>query len=54
MCLLPIYAASEDPIAGVTSEALANAIARQGGHPVHVIDGLAEAPAAIAAARTRR
>jgi UDP-N-acetylmuramate--alanine ligase len=48
VCLLPIYAASEDPIAGVTSEALANAIARQGGHPVHVIDGLAEAPAAIA------
>jgi len=48
VCLLPIYAASEDPIAGVTSETLADAITQQGGRPVHVIDGLAEAPAAIA------
>jgi UDP-N-acetylmuramate--alanine ligase len=48
VCLLPIYAASEDPIAGVTSEALADVITKQGGRPVHVIDGLAEAPAAIA------
>ncbi len=48
VCLLPIYAASEDPIAGVTSEALADAITQQGGRAVQVIDGLAEAPAAIA------
>jgi UDP-N-acetylmuramate--alanine ligase len=49
VCLLPIYAASEDPIPGITSDALAEAIVRKGGRAVHVIDGIAEAPASVAA-----
>ena len=49
VCLLPIYAASEDPIPGVTSEALAAAVTRRSGRPVHVTSGLPEAPASIAA-----
>lgn len=48
VCLLPIYAASEDPIAGVTSEVLAEAIGAKGGKPVHLVDSLAEAPASLA------
>ncbi len=49
VCLLPIYAASEDPIPGVTSEALAEAIGAKGGKPVHLLDDLAEAPESVAA-----
>ncbi len=49
VCLLPIYAASEDPIAGVTAEALGAAITRRSGRPVPVVGGIGEAPAAIAA-----
>ncbi len=49
VCLLPIYAASEDPIPGITSEALGEAIAAHGGKPVHLMDGLQEAPASVAA-----
>ena len=49
VCLLPIYAASEDPIPGVTSEALAEAVTRRSGRPVQVARGLPEAPASIAA-----
>jgi UDP-N-acetylmuramate--alanine ligase len=49
VCLLPIYAASEDPIAGVTSAALGEAIAKAGGRPAHVIDSLADAPASVRA-----
>jgi UDP-N-acetylmuramate--alanine ligase len=48
VCLLPIYAASEAPIDGVTSVTLAAAIAHRSGRPVHVLDGLADAPDAIA------
>jgi UDP-N-acetylmuramate--alanine ligase len=48
VCLLPIYAASEDPIPGVTSAALGEAISRHGGRAVQLIDELADAPAAIA------
>jgi UDP-N-acetylmuramate--alanine ligase len=49
VCLLPIYAASEDPMPGVSSEVLAEAIARKGGKPVHLIDALADAPASMTA-----
>jgi len=49
VCLLPIYAASEDPMPGVSSEVLAEAIARKGGKPVHLVDSLADAPASVAA-----
>jgi UDP-N-acetylmuramate--alanine ligase len=49
VCLLPIYAASEDPIAGVTSAALGEAIAKAGGGPAHLIDSLADAPASVCA-----
>jgi UDP-N-acetylmuramate--alanine ligase len=49
VCLLPIYAASEDPIPGVTSEALAEAVTRRSGRPVQVTGGLPEAPASMAA-----
>jgi UDP-N-acetylmuramate--alanine ligase len=47
--LLPIYAASEDPIAGVTSAALADAVASKGGRAPHLVAGLDEAPADVAA-----
>jgi UDP-N-acetylmuramate--alanine ligase len=50
VCLLPIYAASEDPIPGVTAEALGQAITSRTGRPVQVVSGLDEAPSAIAAA----
>jgi UDP-N-acetylmuramate--alanine ligase len=53
VCLLPIYAASEDPLPGVTSAALGDAIVRHGGAPVQLIDGLVEAPAAVAAVAAR-
>ena len=53
VCLLPIYAASEDPLPGVTSAVLGDAIVRHGGAPVQLIDGLAEAPAAVAAVAAR-
>jgi UDP-N-acetylmuramate--alanine ligase len=53
VCLLPIYAASEDPLPGVTSAVLGEAIVRHGGAPVQLIDGLAEAPAAVAAVAAR-
>ena len=48
VCLLPIYAASEDPIPGVSAEVLAAAVSRRSGRPVPVAAGLAEAPGAIA------
>jgi UDP-N-acetylmuramate--alanine ligase len=49
VCLLPIYAASEDPIPGVTSAVLGEAIVQKGGRPAHLIAGLDEAPSALAA-----
>lgn len=49
VCLLPIYAASEDPIAGVTSAVLGQAIEAKGGRPPQLIPGLEAAPAALAA-----
>ena len=49
VCLLPIYPASEDPLPGVTSEALADAIVERGGKPIHMVDSVAEAPASVAA-----
>jgi len=48
LCLLPVYAAGEDPIAGVTAEALAERVARDNGRPVHLIDTLEDAPASVA------
>ncbi|MCC6164681.1 MAG: UDP-N-acetylmuramate--L-alanine ligase [Acidobacteria bacterium] len=48
VCLLPIYAASEDPIAGVSSGVLGDAIAKHGGAPVHLVADLVEAPATVA------
>lgn len=48
LCLLPIYAASEEPIAGVTSEALAGAVTGKSGRPVHLIDTIADAPSSVA------
>ena len=47
VCLLPIYAASEDPIAGVTSAALGEAIVKAGGRPALVIDSLEDAPVSV-------
>ena len=53
VCLLPIYAASEDPIPGVSSKALGEAIASKGGSTPHLLDGLDEAPGEVASlART--
>ena len=50
--LTDIYAASEEPIAGVTVEALAEAIHRGSGRPVHVVRKLDDAiPAVLALAR---
>ena len=49
VCLLPIYAASEDPLPGVSSEVLGEAITRRSGRPVHLIDSVGEAPASVAA-----
>jgi UDP-N-acetylmuramate--alanine ligase len=47
--LTDIYAASEDPIPGVTVEALAAEIARSVAGPVHLVKPLGEVPAAVAA-----
>jgi UDP-N-acetylmuramate--alanine ligase len=47
--LTDIYAASEDPIPGVTVEALAEAVNAARGTPVHVIRDVSEVPAALAA-----
>jgi UDP-N-acetylmuramate--alanine ligase len=47
--LVDVYAASEDPIAGVTSEALARAIAAHGHPDVAWLGGVREAGAALAA-----
>jgi UDP-N-acetylmuramate--alanine ligase len=47
--VLPIYAAGEDPIAGVTSEELAKSIKEHGHKHVENVGSLAEATAAIAA-----
>jgi UDP-N-acetylmuramate--alanine ligase len=43
LVLLPIYPAGERPIAGVTSERLAEAIRAEGGTRVHVVADLTEA-----------
>ena len=40
--LTDIYAASEEPIPGVTLEALADAVRRGSGRPVHVVPSLDE------------
>ncbi len=48
VCLLPIYAASEDPLPGVSSAALGDAVARRGGAPVTLVADLDTAPATIA------
>ena len=49
VCLLPIYAASEDPLPGITSAALAERISERTSHHVHLIDTLDAAPPAVAA-----
>jgi UDP-N-acetylmuramate--alanine ligase len=46
--LTDIYAASEDPIPGVTVEALAEQVRRQVAAPVEVVKQVADVPAAIA------
>jgi UDP-N-acetylmuramate--alanine ligase len=46
--LTDIYAASEDPIPGVTIEALAAAVNKSRSTPVHVVPSLAEMPARVA------
>jgi UDP-N-acetylmuramate--alanine ligase len=51
--LTDIYAASEDPIPGVTIEALADAVRKGSGHPVHVAKTLEEViPALMKIARS--
>ncbi|MGD8817107.1 MAG: cyanophycin synthetase, partial [Acidobacteriota bacterium] len=47
--VLPIYAAGEDPIEGVTSEALATSIKEHGHKQVENVAGLAEATETLAA-----
>jgi UDP-N-acetylmuramate--alanine ligase len=47
--LSDIYPASEDPIPGVTVEALAAAVDAHRGTPVHVVPRIADVPAAVAA-----
>jgi UDP-N-acetylmuramate--alanine ligase len=52
LVLTDIYAASEDPIPGVTVEALADAVRRGSGRPVHVVTALADVvPALLRLAR---
>jgi UDP-N-acetylmuramate--alanine ligase len=46
--LAPIYAASEDPLPGVTSERLAAAIAARRGTPVRVVGDIDEIASAVA------
>jgi UDP-N-acetylmuramate--alanine ligase len=46
--LAPIYAASEDPMPGVTAERLAEAVAARRGTPVRVVASLEALPAAVA------
>ena len=46
--LTDIYAASEDPIPGVTIDALAAAVNKARATPVHVVPALAEMPARVA------
>jgi UDP-N-acetylmuramate--alanine ligase len=48
--LTDIYAASEEPIAGVTVEALADSIARATGRPVRVVKRIDELAGALAGA----
>jgi UDP-N-acetylmuramate--alanine ligase len=47
--LLPIYAASEDPIGGVSSSVLAERVSARGSASVKTLDGLDVAPDAVAA-----
>jgi UDP-N-acetylmuramate--alanine ligase len=47
--LTDIYPASEDPIPGVTVEALAAAVNAHRATPVHVVPRLGDVPAAVAA-----
>ncbi|BCS35656.1 UDP-N-acetylmuramate--L-alanine ligase [Luteitalea sp. TBR-22] len=49
VCLLPIYAASEDPLPGISSAALAERITARHAMPVTLIDGLDVAPDTVAA-----
>jgi len=48
--LTDIYAASEEPIAGVTVEALAESVTRASGRPVRIVKPLDQLAAALAAA----
>ena len=48
MVLTDIYAAGEEPIAGVTLDALAAAVARGAGGRVHVVKALDDMPPAVA------
>jgi UDP-N-acetylmuramate--alanine ligase len=48
--LTDIYAASEDPISGVTVEALAESVARASGRPVRIVKSIDRLPAELAAA----
>jgi UDP-N-acetylmuramate--alanine ligase len=48
--LTDIYAASEDPIPGVTVEALAESVARASGRPVRIVKSIDRLPAELAAA----
>ena len=47
--LTDIYAAGEAPIPGVTVEALADAIRRSSGSPLHIVKALDELPGAVSA-----
>jgi UDP-N-acetylmuramate--alanine ligase len=47
--LTDIYAAGEDPIPGVTIDAVADAVRAVGRCPVHVVTNLLALPAAVAA-----
>ena len=46
--LTPIYAASEEPIPGVTVERLADAVRAHGGSAVHVVSAVADLPEKVA------
>ena len=53
LVLTDIYAASEDPIPGVTAEAVADAVRRHGRTAVHLVHSVADIPSTIAAIARR-
>jgi UDP-N-acetylmuramate--alanine ligase len=48
LVLTDIYAASEDPIPGVTAEAVADAVARYGRPPIHLVHAVANVASMVA------